>query len=84
MCCCTCLQQNENDPMIDAHILIYGFGQEQEKNKFEKRALSLKNSSPDSKVDFSEKLVFGIWTVIFNILRRYDIILDIWHIILNN
>ena len=32
--------------------------------QFEKRALSLKNSSPDSKADFSEKFLFGIWRLI--------------------
>ena len=35
-----------------------------------KHAISLKNSSPDSKADFSEKFVFGIWRLIFG---RYDI-----------
>ena len=30
-------------------------------DNFEKKTLCIKNSSPDSKADFSEKLVFGIW-----------------------
>ena len=47
-------------------------------DKFEKRALSLKNISPDSKADFSEKLLFGIWRLI---LIRYDLILVRYDII---
>ena len=39
-----------------------------ENDKFEKRTLSLKNGSPDSKSDFS--FLFGIWRLI---LSRYDI-----------
>ena len=42
-------------------------------------ALSLKNSSPGSKADFSDKLVFGIYAIIF---VRYDIISHIYNIIL--
>ena len=47
---------------------------------FEKRIISLKNSSPDSKADFSEKLVLGIYDII---LVRYDIVLVRYDIILN-
>ena len=48
-------------------------------DKIEKRTTSLKNSSPDSKADFSEKLVLGIWRLI---LVRYDIVLVRYDIIL--
>ena len=48
------------------------------KYKFGKRAIPLRKSSPDSKTDFSEKSLLGIWTLI---LSRYDIILNIEHII---
>ena len=54
-----------------------------ENDKFWKRALSLKNSSPDSKADPSEKLVLGIWQLISSrydiVLVRYDIILIIYY-----
>ena len=40
--------------------------------KFEKKAISLKNSSPDSKADFPEKPLLGVWRFISS---RYDIIL---------
>ena len=49
-------------------------------DKFGKRALSLKNSSADSKAVFSEKFLFGIWRLM---LSRYDIILNIYDLILN-
>ena len=42
-------------------------------------ALSLKNSSPGSKADFSDKLVFGIYAIIF---VRYNIISHMYNIIL--
>ena len=41
-----------------------------ENYKFEKKPLSLKNSSPGSKADFSEKFLFGNWRLI---LSRYTI-----------
>ena len=47
-------------------------------DKFEEMALSLKISNPDSKADFSEKCLLGIWNLI---LSRYDIILYIYDII---
>ena len=50
--------------MVDTHILIQGFGRNSgRKSSSKKRPLSLKNSSPDSKADFSEKFVFGILEV---------------------
>ena len=48
--------------------------------KFEKRTMSLKHSSPDSKADFVKKSLFNTWR---SILSRYGIILHIYHIILN-
>ena len=41
-----------------------------EKVKFDKMSVSVKNSSPGSKADFSEKFLFGIWRLI---LSRYNI-----------
>ena len=49
-------------------------------DQFEKTATSLKNSSPDWKVDLSKKSNFDVWRLI---LIRYDIVLNIQHIILN-
>ena len=40
------------------------------KLQFQKRAIPLKDSSPDSKADFSEKSLLGVWALI---LGRYDI-----------
>ena len=48
-----------------------------ENDKFEKRNISLKNSSPDSKAHVSKKSLLGIWWLIF---RRYDIIFKISHL----
>ncbi len=45
-----------------------------------KRAISLKNSSPDLKADLGEKSLLGIWDII---LSRRDIILHIEHVILD-
>ena len=39
---------------------------------------TLKNSSPDSKADFSEKSVLGILGII---LSRYDLVIHIKHVI---
>ena len=50
-----------------------GSAENKENGKFEKK-LYLKNCSPGSKADFSEKSKFGIWKLI---LSRYDIILNI-------
>ena len=54
--------KNEDDPMVDTHADsgIRVRPKTRENDKFEKRAISLKNSSPDSKADFSEKFVCGI------------------------
>ena len=41
-----------------------------QKSNLKKIPFSLKNSSPGSKVEFSEKLLFGIWKLI---LGRYNI-----------
>ena len=48
--------------------------------KFEKRPLSVKNSSPGSKADFSEKFLFCIRSLI---LSRYHIKCHMYCIILN-
>ena len=49
------------------------------KSKVRKRHMSLKNNSPDSKAYFGKKLILGVWRLI---LGRYDVISDIYHIIL--
>ena len=50
-------------------------------DQFEKNVMSLKNSSPGSKADFSEKSKFGVWRLILSryamVLVRYDIISSI-------
>ena len=51
-----------------------GSAENQKNDKFQKRAISFKNSSPDLKADFSEKSLFGISRLI---LSRYDVILNI-------
>ena len=66
----TCLQKNENDPMVNTHIMVKGFGKNHGNNEFEKRPLSCKNNSPGSKADFSEKFLLGVWRLIWS---RYDI-----------
>ena len=44
-------------------------------------SLSLKNSSPDSKADFSKKLVIGIWRLILSRYNTKRYIYDmIWNI----
>ena len=48
--------------------------------KFKKRSVSLKNSSPDSEADFSEKSLLGVWRLR---LSKYDITLHIYHTRLN-
>ena len=52
-----------------------------ENHKLGKRAISRKNSSPDSKADFPEKSKFGTWRLILVrydiVLVRYDLIFDI-------
>ena len=62
-----------------AHYGIRVWQKTMKKVKFEKKAVSWKNSSPGSKADFSEKSLFGIWRLI---LGRYDIKWYIYDIIL--
>ena len=53
------------------HTFWYkGSAKIRENDKFEKKSVSLKNSSPGSEADFSEKFVFGSWTLM---LSRYNI-----------
>ena len=57
------------------HTFWYkGSSGKKENDKFEKRALSLKNSSPDSKADFSKKVLFLVWRLILSAWRIK------WHI----
>ena len=44
-----------NDPRVDTHILVWRFGQKSRKMTSSKKAISLKNNSPDSKAGFWEK-----------------------------
>ena len=50
------LRESENDPMAVTRILVQGFAENKENDKFEKRALSLKNSSPHLKAAFSQQV----------------------------
>ena len=73
------LPSSENDPMDQgygryAHSGIRVRPKTRTNDKFKKRTIYLKDSSPDSKADFSEKLLFGNWRLM---LGRYDIILNI-------
>ena len=51
------------------HTLWYKGFAKKEKDKFGRTAIPLKNSSPDSKADFSKKSRLGVWRSIFG---RYD------------
>ena len=51
-------------------VWYQGLAKTMNNDKFKKSPLTLKNSSPDSKADFSQRLLFGIWSLI---LIRYDI-----------
>ena len=55
-----------------------GSAENEENDMIEKGTISIKNSSPGSKADFSEKLPFGIWRLI---LSAGHIIFNIQHII---
>ena len=48
--------------MVDTHSGIRVQPNTRKNDKFEKRAISLKNSSPDSKADFMKKFILGAWT----------------------
>ena len=74
------LPKCEEDPMFNTHIMVQGFSRKHGKCQVRKKDCIYQNSSPDSKADFSEKSLFGIWKLI---LGRYDIMLHIQHIILN-
>ena len=64
-------QKNEMTIMMKGRFLNGLDIENKERNdKLKQRPPPLKNSSPDSKADFSEKLVFGIWRFI---LSRYNI-----------